>query len=74
MSDLWLALKSYLYGIGWMLICIQFCIIGIRLFDKFSPVDFKKEVEEKNMAFAVIIGLYLFGLTFGMLYFASHVS
>jgi hypothetical protein len=30
--------------------------------------------EAQNMAFAVMIGLFLFGLTFGVLYFAAHAQ
>lgn len=74
MGELFLALKSYLYGIGWLLICIQATILGFRAFDRHCPVDFGKEIEEHNMAFAVMVGLFLFGLVFGTLYLAAHVS
>jgi hypothetical protein len=49
-------------------------ILGFRLFDRFCPIDFRKEIEAQNMAFAVMIGLFLFGLTFGVLYFAAHAQ
>lgn len=68
------ALKSYAFGIGWLIICLAFVIIGFRLFDHFCPIDFKKQLEEKNLAFAVMIGLFLFGLTFGILYLAAHLA
>lgn len=74
MAGFFQALRNYLYGIGWLIICIQFTILGFRLFDKHCPIDFKKEVEKGNTAFAIMIGLFLFGLVFGILYFAAHVS
>ena len=69
-----MAIKSYLYGIGWLVICITFSVIGFRVFDRFCPIDFRKEIEEKNMAFAVMLGLFLLGLTFGILYLAANIS
>ncbi len=69
-----LSLRAYAYGIGWLVICISFAIIGFRLFDRFCPIDFKHEIQEKNLAFAVMAGLFLFGLTFGILYLAAHLS
>ncbi len=74
MADLLAALKSYLYGIGWLCISVAFSVIGFKIFDKFTPIDFKKELEAQNMAFALMIGLFLLGLTFGVLYLAAHVS
>jgi uncharacterized membrane protein YjfL (UPF0719 family) len=74
MSDVWIALKNYIYGIGWLLIAIQMTIVGFRLFDHFCPIDFREEIKKQNMAFAVMIGLFLFGLTFGILYFAAHAQ
>lgn len=68
------ALRQYLYGIGWLVICITFCITSFKLFDKFTPVDFKKELEEKNIAFALFVGLFLFGLALGTLIFAGMSS
>lgn len=74
MEDLANALHSYLYGAGWLFLTIACSLIGLRLFDWLSPVNFKKEIEKGNMAFAVMVGLYLLGLTFGMLYLAAHIS
>lgn len=74
MQDFLIALKCYLYGIGWLVICVTFCVIGFRVFDRFCPIDFKKEIEEKNMAFAVMLGMFLLGLTFGILYLAANIS
>jgi len=68
------ALISYAYGTGWLVLCIVFAIIGFKVFDKFCPIDFKQEIEKGNTAFALLIGLFLFGLTFGILYFAAHLA
>lgn len=74
MSELWAALKSYLYGIGWLVISIQLSLLGFRLFDKMTPIDLRKEIENQNMACAIMVGLLLLGLVFGTLYFAAHVA
>ena len=74
MADFLAAIKQYLYGIGWLVICITFCIVSFKAFDKFVPVDFKKQIEEKNMAFALFMGLFLFGLALGTLLFAGLSS
>lgn len=74
MSDLWLALKNYLYGIGWLLVALLAIVKGFHLFSKFCPIDIRREIENKNMAAAVMVGLFLFGLSFGILYFLAHVQ
>lgn len=68
------ALQAYAYGSGWLLISIVFAIIGFKLFDKFCPIDFKQEIENQNQAFALLVGLFLLGLTFGILYLAAHLG
>lgn len=72
--DILVALRNYIYGAGWLIIAIQFTIIGYRLFDRLCPIDFKKELENQNMAFALLLGLFMLGLSFGALYFAAHMS
>lgn len=74
MNDLWLAFKNYLYGIGWLLIAVQAILYGFRLFARFCPLDVRQEIQDRNMAFAVMVGLFLFGLTFGVLYFVAHAQ
>lgn len=74
MDDFILALKSYAYGSGWLVISILFAIAGFKLFDKLSPIDFKQQIENQNTAFALLVGLFLLGLTFGILYLAAHLA
>lgn len=74
MEDFILALKSYAYGSGWLVISILFAIAGFKLFDKLSPINFQKEIEEKNTAFALLMGMFLLGLTFGILFLAAHLA
>ncbi len=74
MEDFWLAMKSYAYGTGWLLISMVFSIVGFKLFDAFCPIDFKKEIEKGNTAFALLIGMFLLGLTFGILYLAAALA
>jgi hypothetical protein len=77
LSEIWYALKSYLYGIGWLTIIICFLPIAVRAVLAvvgLGPLDARKEIEKQNLAFAVVAGLFLLGLIFGVLYFAAHVS
>lgn len=77
MSDVWSALKSYLYGIGWLVIVVNFLPIAIRAVLSMAglgPGEARKELEKQNLAFAVVAGLFLLGLVFGVFYFAAHVS
>ena len=73
MQDFLVALKSYLYGIGWGVIAIQLTILAYRLFDRFTPLDCGREIRERNTAFAVVVGMFLFGISFGVLYLAAHL-
>lgn len=76
-SELWYTLKSYLYGIGWLAISVYFLPIAVRAVLAvvgFGPMEARKEIEKQNLAFAVVAGLFLLGLVFGVLYFAAHVS
>lgn len=77
MSALWSALTSYLYGIGWLVIIVTFLPMALRaLLGVFgiTPSEARKELEKQNLAFAIAGGLLALGLTFGVLYFAAHVS
>lgn len=76
-SELWSALKSYLYGSGWLVIIIYALPIAARAVLAvvgLGPLDARKELEKQNLAFGIAAGLFLLGLVFGLLYFAAHVS
>ena len=73
MQEFLLALRTYLYGIGWGVVAIQLTILAYRLFDRFTPLDFGREIREQNTAFAVVLGMFLFGISFGVLYLAAHL-
>jgi len=76
MSQLWSAFTSYLYGIGWLVIILCFLPIAVRsvlALVGLGPADARKEIEKQNLAFAVVAGLFLVALVFGVFYFAAHV-
>lgn len=77
MSQVWSALSSYLYGIGWLVIVLCVLPMAIRsvlgLFGM-GPADARRELEKQNLAFGLAAGLFLLGLALGLLYFAAHVS
>jgi len=68
------ALYQYLYGIGWLVIAVVFCIGTYRVFDMIDPLDFRKELEKNNIAMGIVIGMLLLGLTLGTLIFAGMIS
>ncbi len=73
-GEVFLALKSYLYGCGWLVIALVGTAQGLRYLQRYSPVNVKAELERGNMAVALVLGLFLFGLVFGILYLAAHLS
>ncbi len=68
------ALCQYLYGIGWLIIAVVFCIGTYKVFDLIDPLDFRKELEKNNIAMGIVIGMLLLGLTLGTLIFAGMIS
>ncbi len=60
------AIASALFG----LIGIALLLLGYWLFDKITPrIDVQKELCEKNVAVAIVIGALLLGIA----YMAAHV-
>ena len=74
MTALWSALGSYLYGIGWLLIVLYALPVAVRAVLRVIPLDARQELQKQNLAFAVLAGMFLMALVFGLLYFAAHVS
>ena len=68
------ALLQYLYGIGWLVIAVGFCIGTYKFFNWVDPMDFRKELERENMAVGIVVGMLLLGLTLGTLIFAGMLS
>ncbi len=68
------ALWQYVYGIGWLIIAVVFCIGTYKVFDWVDPLDFRKELEKNNIAMGIVIGMLLLGLTLGTLIFAGMIS
>jgi hypothetical protein len=73
MDALFAALKSYAYGMGWLCLAVIASVIGLWLLDRLGPLNLRSELERQNPAVAVVVGLYLLGLTFGILYMAAHL-
>ena len=74
MSEFWSALKCYLYGVGWLVIILAFLGIALERFARLLPLDVRQQIEQQNLAFAILAGLFLLGLVLGVFYFAAHVS
>jgi len=68
------AFLQYLYGVGWLVICVACSIGAYRVFDWLDPLDFRDELRKGNMAVGLVIGLMLLGMTLGTLIFAGMIS
>ena len=53
---------NFLYAIFGVIITLIFMIIGFKLFDKITPFDTSKQLEDNNIAVGVVIGSIFVGL------------
>jgi len=65
MSGLWSALKSYLYGLGWLLVLAWFLPMAVRRVLSLLPADARRELDQRNLAMALFLGLVVLGLSVG---------
>lgn len=73
MSDFWSALKSYLYGLGWLLLLAWFLPVTVRRVLALLPADARRELDQRNLAMALFLGLVLLGLSVGFATVVAHV-
>ncbi len=67
-------LGRYVYGIGWLAVCLAAIVVGIRLFRAALPIDLKQHLEERNLAVALVFGLFLVALIGGIFFLAGHLA
>ncbi len=57
-----ITLLNFGYAIAGAILTIAFMVIGYKIFDKMTPFDTSKQLEEKNMAVGVVVGSIFVGL------------
>ena len=57
-----ITLLNFGYAIFGAILTIVFMLIGYRVFDKITPFDTSKQLEEKNVAVGIVVGSIFIGL------------
>ncbi len=53
---------NFLYAIFGVIITLIFMVIGFKLFDKITPFDTSKQLENNNVAVGIVVGSIFVGL------------
>lgn len=60
--ELSITLLNFLYAIFGAILTIAFMVLGYKFFDKITPFDTSKQLEEKNVAVGIVVGSIFIGL------------
>ena len=55
-------IANFLYAIFGVIITLIFMAIGFKLFDKMTPFDTSKQLEDNNIAVGIVVGSIFVGL------------
>ncbi|MBT6339626.1 MAG: DUF350 domain-containing protein [Desulfobacula sp.] len=55
-------LTNFIYAIFGVIITLIFMVIGFKLFDKMTPFNTSKQLEENNIAVGIVVGSIFIGL------------
>ena len=55
-------IANFLYAIFGVIITLIFMAIGFKLFDKMTPFDTSKQLEDNNIAVGIVVGSIFIGL------------
>jgi uncharacterized membrane protein YjfL (UPF0719 family) len=53
---------NFCYAIFGALLTLTFMVMGYKLFDKLTPFNTSKQLEEKNVAVGIVVGSIFIGL------------
>ena len=53
---------NFLYAIFGVIITLVFMILGFKIFDKITPFDTSKQLENNNIAVGIVVGSIFVGL------------
>ena len=57
-----IALLNLSYAILGAILTLLFMVVGYRIFDKMTPFDTSRQLEEKNVAVGIVVGSIFIGL------------
>jgi uncharacterized membrane protein YjfL (UPF0719 family) len=55
-------IANFIYAIFGVIITLIFMVIGFKLFDKMTPFNTSKQLEENNIAVGIVVGSIFVGL------------
>jgi len=60
--ELSITLLNFLYAIFGAILTLAFMLLGYQIFDKITPFNTSKQLEEKNVAVGIVVGSIFIGL------------
>lgn len=60
--ELSITLMNFCYAIVGAILALIFMVVGYKTFDKITPFDISKQLEEKNVAIGIVVGSIFVGL------------
>jgi uncharacterized membrane protein YjfL (UPF0719 family) len=57
-----ITILNFCYAIFGALLTLTFMVMGYKLFDKLTPFNTSKQLEEKNVAVGIVVGSIFIGL------------
>lgn len=60
--ELSITVLNFIYAIFGAVFTIAFMMIGYKVFDKITPFNTSKELEERNVAVGIVVGSIFIGL------------
>ncbi len=60
--ELSITLLNFCYAIFGALLTLAFMVLGYKIFDKITPFNTSKQLEERNVAVGIVVGAIFVGL------------
>ena len=60
--ELSITLLNFVYATAGALLTLFFMIIGYKIFDRMTPFNTSRQLEEKNVAVGIVVGSIFIGL------------
>jgi uncharacterized membrane protein YjfL (UPF0719 family) len=60
--ELSITLLNFCYAIFGALLTLIFMVLGYKIFDKITPFNTSKQLEERNVAVGIVVGAIFVGL------------
>lgn len=60
--ELSITLLNFCYAIFGALLTLVFMVLGYKIFDKITPFNTSKQLEERNVAVGIVVGAIFVGL------------